>query len=159
MILWRISNHATSNGQGGLFASARWHTQGHRIVYLAENPAAALLEVLVHLEIDESVLPDSYQLLRVSVVDTASRDRVEATALPAGWEDDPAVTRPLGDRWLREAGSALLAVPSAIVPETWNWLLNPEHVDASAVKIEWAHRFPLGGRLLRTGSSILKGRP
>jgi len=151
LILWRISNHATLNGHGGLFASARWHTQGRRIVYLAETPADALLEVLVHLEVLESVLPDSYQLLKSSVADSVSRDRLEASALPVGWEDDPAFTRRAGDGWLHEAGSALLAVPSAIVPETWNWLLNPDHADAAGVHIEWSRRFPYDGRLLRTG--------
>ena len=153
MILWRISNHATLNGQGGLFASARWHTQGSRIVYLAETPADALLEVLVHLEVLESILPDSYQLLKATVADTVSRDRLEVSALTAGWEDETSLTRRQGDRWLREAGSALLAVPSAIVPETWNWLFNPAHTDAPGIRIEWNRRFPYDGRLLRTARS------
>jgi RES domain-containing protein len=150
LILWRISNHATLNGHGGLFASARWHTQGRRIVYLADSPAVALLEVLVHLEVTESVLPDSYQLLRAGVADSVSNDRLDGSALPVGWEDDPSATRRVGDQWLAEGRSALLAVPSAIVPETWNCLLNPDHADASGVKIEWTRRFPYDGRLLRT---------
>jgi RES domain-containing protein len=51
VILWRISDHATLDGGGGVSLSGRWHTAGRRIVYCAPNPATALLEVLVHTEI------------------------------------------------------------------------------------------------------------
>ncbi len=149
MILWRISNRLTLNGEGGLIASARWHSRGRRVVYLAESPAAAMLEVLVHLEIDEAVLPDGFQLMKVAVADAGSRDLVDEAVLPERWEDDAAVTRRIGDRWLSEAGSALLKVPSAVVPETCNWILNPAHADAHRVRIEWSQRFPYDGRLLR----------
>ena len=57
MRLWRISNHASLTGEGGLYASGRWHTRGQRVVYLADHPASALLEVMVHLEIDAEDLP------------------------------------------------------------------------------------------------------
>ena len=61
MVLWRISNYADLLGIGGMTASARWHTAGQSIVYLAETPSAALLEVFVHLETDEDHRPDAYQ--------------------------------------------------------------------------------------------------
>jgi len=64
MILWRISNHATLDGQGGLYASGRWQPEGRSVVYLAENPAGALVEVLVRLELDLGHLPKSYRLLK-----------------------------------------------------------------------------------------------
>ena len=69
MRLWRISNHASLSGDGGLYASGRWHTRGRRVVYLADHPASALLEVMVHLEIDAEDLPTHYQLLGVEVPD------------------------------------------------------------------------------------------
>ncbi|MFL6462844.1 MAG: RES domain-containing protein, partial [Bryobacteraceae bacterium] len=50
LVLWRISNHADLAGIGGLRCSARWHSQGHRVVYLAWSPSAALIEAMVHLE-------------------------------------------------------------------------------------------------------------
>ena len=74
--LWRISNHASLSGDGGLYASGRWHTRGRRVVYLADHPASALLEVMVHLEIDAEDLPTHYQLLGVDVPDDlASEER------------------------------------------------------------------------------------
>jgi RES domain-containing protein len=75
MILWRISNYADLLGIGGIEASARWHTAGRPIVYLAENPSSALLEILVHLEADEEDRPDSYQILKVETAEDMISER------------------------------------------------------------------------------------
>src|ERR1700710_2443183 len=70
MELWRISNYADLKGIGGLRASGRWHFAGQPVVYLAEHPASALLEILVHQQLSHSEhVPDSYQLLRIEVPD------------------------------------------------------------------------------------------
>lgn len=61
MFLWRISNHLSLAGKGGSRASGRWHTRGRRVVYCAENAAAALLEILVHFEIEIRDLPVRYR--------------------------------------------------------------------------------------------------
>jgi len=53
MRLWRISDHANLSGDGGIFFSARWHSRGKRIVYLADHPASALLEVIVHVDANQ----------------------------------------------------------------------------------------------------------
>ena len=143
MILWRISNHADLLGLGGLYASARWHTRGRPIVYLAESSTAALLETLVHLEVDANHRPERYQLLKVQADDSMHVERVEPDALPEDWQARHDVTQRIGDDWLQRANSAVLRVPSAIAPETWNWLLNPRHKEASLVRILSAdeHRY------------------
>src|SRR3954465_6255585 len=133
MIFWRISNHADLHGIGGLRGSAPRHTQGHPLLYLAETPSAAMLEILVHLEIDEDDLPTTYKLLKVEAESTILFDTIEPAALPADWRNQQLVTRSIGDEWLTKGNTALLRVPSAIMPETWNWLLNPRHSDASHV--------------------------
>ena len=69
MDLWRIDKYVSLDGEGGRHYSARWHTAGSPIVYLAASPPGALIEVLVHLEIKEATVPPSYTLLRVSVPD------------------------------------------------------------------------------------------
>ena len=58
MFLWRISNYRTLDGRGGLETSARWHSQGRPIVYLAESVSGALLEVLVHFELVRHGFPN-----------------------------------------------------------------------------------------------------
>jgi RES domain-containing protein len=148
MRLWRISNHASLSGDGGLYASGRWHTRGRRIVYLADHPASALLEVMVHLEIDAEDLPTHYQLLGVDVPDDLRSDARDGSDLPAGWREQMAFTRVLGDDWLREGATALRRVPSAIVPDASNYLLNPAHADAIRIGIASAIRAAFDPRLM-----------
>jgi RES domain-containing protein len=70
--LWRISDHVDFGGWGGKKFSSRWSSLGRRVVYMAESPSGALLEVLVHVELEEDELPDEYQLLQISVPDDLS---------------------------------------------------------------------------------------
>ncbi|HEY6936528.1 MAG TPA: RES family NAD+ phosphorylase [Terriglobales bacterium] len=148
MLLWRISNHATLEGEGGLIASARWHTQGHPILYLAETPAGALVEVLVHLELDPASLPRSYKLLKAEAPDDISMRAINKAELAEKWTQDLVTTRTLGDEWLRSRASALLRVPSAIVPETFNVLMNPHHPEAARIRIVSHRDYPWDKRLL-----------
>jgi RES domain-containing protein len=119
MFLWRISNYANLDGRGGLYAPGRWHTEGKRIVYLAENPAGALIEVLVHLELDPGHLPKSYRLLKAEAAEGLSVRAIAGPELPANWVSDQIATRTVGDQWLSSKSAVLLRVPSAIVPETF----------------------------------------
>jgi RES domain-containing protein len=113
------------------------------------SPAAALIETIVHLEVPEELLPDGYQLLKIVVPDSVSREHVNAKRLPGDWIEDAVATRTVGDRWLRANGSALLEVPSAIVPETSNWLLNPDNADQRKIRVEWRKQYPYDGRLFQ----------
>ncbi len=149
MVLWRISNHLSLAGDGGLRASGRWHTRGRRIVYCAQSAAAALLESLVHFEIDIDALPTRYRLLKLVAPDDLGVEQVGSDALPRDWVERTDVTRAIGDGWLRRAGAALLAVPSAIVPETFNVLLNPVHPDAPRIVVARASDHAVDPRLLR----------
>ena len=133
MRLWRISDFADLSGRGGLLRAARWHSRAHLLVYLADHPASALLEVMVHMEVDRDDLPADYQLLAVECPDNVAFD--DAGELPGRWRSDQTVTQDVGDRWINRESSALLRVPSAIVPYTWNWLFNPSHRDAGRVQI------------------------
>ncbi|HWB87031.1 MAG TPA: RES family NAD+ phosphorylase [Bryobacteraceae bacterium] len=150
MILWRISNYADLLGIGGLEASARWHTAGRPIVYLAESPSAALLEILVHLETDEEDRPGSYQILKIEVSEGVAAESVPLASLPPGWRSNESTTREIGDAWLAKSASALLRVPSVITPETYNWLLNPRHADAKKIMIVHVENHPYDSRLPRS---------
>ena len=148
MFLWRISNHRTLDGTGGLETSARWHTQGRPIVYLAESVAGALLEVLVQLELSPVRLPKSYRLLKVDVPDDFSMEALSARDLGETWIDDETLTRTVGDQWLVSKRSALLRVPSAVAPETFNALLNSAHEEASQLRIVSHREYPWDLRLI-----------
>ena len=148
MILWRISNHRTLDGRGGMNASARWHTRGRSIVYLAETATGALTEALVHLELDPNSLPRNYKLLKSEAPDDISIRSVTKADLPKNWVQDEVVTRTIGDEWLASNETALLRVPSAIAPETFNVLLNPMHREAARVVVVDYREYPWDRRLL-----------
>lgn len=149
MILWRISNHVSLTGDGGLSASGRWHSRGRRVVYCSESPAAALLETLVHFEIELRDVPARYRLLKIDAPDGTRLERVEVNTLPEDWPDEPDVTRPIGDRWLQRGTTALLRVPSVLVPETFHVLLNPVHQDATRVVVAQVSDHVIDPRLLK----------
>lgn len=144
MILWRISRHRDLGGTGGLRSLGRWHHAGQPIVYLAESAAGPVLEVCVHTSAND--VPPDFTLLKIEApeiqVPVIQRDE-----LPAGWQSQLDFTRDLGTAWLQKKDTALLSVPSAIVPETVNFLLNPAHPDAKKFQIVEALLYPFDVRL------------
>jgi RES domain-containing protein len=88
-------------------------------------------------------------LLRIEAPDDVNVERVSLDQLPADWPDKTEVTRALGDSWLNSVSAALLTVPSAIVPETSNVLLNPAHRDAKRIVIVQAGEHAIDRRLLK----------
>ncbi|MDI4236292.1 RES family NAD+ phosphorylase [Bradyrhizobium sp. Arg237L] len=143
MELWRISNYPDLSGIGGLRASGRWHSQGRPVVYLADHPSTALLEMLVHM--DRDLIPASYRLLRVKLPPDIATEVV--AGLPDDWRSQTMITRDIGDRWLDGSSSALLQVPSAI-SQGQNFLLNPAHRDAAKVSVAEIVQAPFDSRLL-----------
>jgi RES domain-containing protein len=149
--LWRISDHADLNGFGGRKFSSRWTSLGRLVVYMAESPAGALLEVLVHVELEEDELPDEYQLLQISVPDDLNIRALD-DPLPPDWRERQRVTQRIGDHWLVSRETPLARVPSAIAPHTRNYLLNPEHPDAKQVQIVEVIKERFDNRLFRFGT-------
>ncbi|KVP38872.1 RES family NAD+ phosphorylase [Burkholderia ubonensis] len=150
MTLWRISNYADLKGIGGLRAGGRWHFAGQPVVYLAEHPALALLETLVHLEIASvAQLPNGYQLLRVEVPDSVAVAEIAEHDAPADWRTNPDWTKGAGTEWLQTKPSALLRVPSAVVPHAHNFLLNPLHPAVAEIRVAEILQAPYDSRILR----------
>src|ERR1700688_785285 len=102
MVLWRISRHRDLSGTGGLRAGGRWHLAGQPVVYLSENPAAALLEVCVHTAAND--VPPEFTLLRVVGPEVEIATVAEAS-LAQGWQSQLEMTRRLGTEWLRSKES------------------------------------------------------
>jgi RES domain-containing protein len=149
MRCWRISEFPDLSGRGTLDTPGRWNFTNRRMVYLADHPASALLEVLVHMEVDSEDLPETCQLLGVDVTDEVVSETVDENSLPSDWRSRHNVTRSLGSQWLAGRRTALLRVPSAIVPFAWNWLLNPLHADAVNARIADIVRVRFDPRLFK----------
>ncbi len=145
MMLWRVSRHRDLAGAGGLRAPGRWHERGLPVVYLAESPAGALLESCVHTSAND--VPPRYTLLGVEVNRGVSLESVDAVTLPADWINRLEVTREIGTTWLRERRSCLLRIPSALVPATFNIVLNPLHADAGRLRIVSSVKYPFDPRI------------
>ena len=144
MRAWRISNYADLSGVGGRYSAGRWNQLGRLIVYCADHPALALLEILVH--VDAADLPENYQLLEISI----SEDLIaEPVALPLDWASDSTVSRIAFEYFCLVADAPVLKVPSAIVPHCSNLLINPAHPKAGEIKILSVQRQPLDMRFLR----------
>ena len=153
MVVWRFTQHLALDGRGGLFASARWHTRGREILYCAPNPATALLEVLVNSGVRDAQAFGGFHFLKLDVPDEIAIERVEEGQLPPDWSRHLDLTCAWGDRWLREERSAALLVPSVLVPETYNLLINPRHAEAARIAPLAAFPYPLDPRLFGPASA------
>jgi RES domain-containing protein len=149
--LWRISNHAELTGRGGLRAGARWHSKGRAVVYCAEAPTGALLEALVHLEVESlDELPRSYQMLRIAFPTRAAVEEVALPVLPTDWKRRTLLTRSIGDAWLAAGRTVALRGPSAVSPHASNVLINPGLLAGTGIRIVAKSRHPFDTRLFKT---------
>lgn len=144
MRIWRISVFADLSGEGGTLVAGRWHFGGTPVVYCTDHPSTALLEILVHAT--RFTVPDNYQLLEIEVPDD-----IEPVVpnVADGWEINVDATRHIGAGFLRDGISALMRVPSVVMPKAHNYLLNPAHADASRVRIVETYRYPFDSRLIK----------
>lgn len=142
LVLWRIATDAREyeahdlGGKGAEQTGGRWNRPGRPLVYAASTASLACLETVVHLNAGD--LPLNRFLVRIEVPAAvwAARRSYSAMELPVGWSAIPEgkVSLDIGDAWLRTAPSALLVVPSVIVPEECNVLINPLHADAAGIR-------------------------
>lgn len=148
--LWRLyrARHGPGlDGLGGLFADGRWHALGERVVYFGASAAIVVLERLAHA--DPGLLPADLRLARFEFSEPVLETRVaDLAALPANWTQDENATRRIGGRWRRQGSSCLLAAPSAILPEESNFVLNPEHPDATQLRLVSERLFTFDPRLI-----------
>jgi RES domain-containing protein len=138
---------AALDGEGARLTGGRWNSAGTAVVYAGTSRSIAALETLAHA--DPDLLPDDLMLFEIDVPDTVSAERIDAETLPEDWRA-PGHVRciELGDEWLRGGASAILHVPSAIIPEERNVLIYPSHAGARLVRVVAAAPFTFDPRLL-----------
>jgi RES domain-containing protein len=135
------------DGEGSRLYGGRWTSPGHRAVYVASTTCLALLETIVHAP---STLLPVYVIVPLQF-DSRFVSRIEARPLPSAWRTHPfpAELQNIGDEWLASGRSAVLRVPSAVVPEESNFLLAPEHRDFRRILIGKPFTLSLDARLGR----------
>jgi RES domain-containing protein len=135
------------DGTGPKMYGARWNSKGHPVIYTAGSRALAALEALAH--IPQKNLPKDFCIAIIHIPDHIPVKTLVAKNLPKGWRTIPIQTslQKIGDRWLKNRKQALLRVPSVIIPEEWNYLINPLHPDAKKIKIKNTFPFVFDERL------------
>jgi RES domain-containing protein len=152
---WRITKakHAATafTGAGAKACGGRWNSPGTAVVYTAGSTSLAILEMLVHLQAQDLI--QRYVIFEVSFDETLMTT-VDPVALPKSWRrsPSPATVQQVGDEWVAEGRSAILRLPSAIVPNEWNYLLNPAHPDFAKITIGPKQQIKLDRRLVKTPS-------
>ncbi len=151
---WRIvkAKHAAPafSGIGARLAGGRWNTPGHAVVYTAASASLAMLEMLVHLQSEE--LLKRYVLFEVTFDDSLVTT-IAPASLPKTWRKSPPPTalQRIGDAWLAAGASAILRVPSVIVPAEHNYLLSPAHADFARIVIGPKMSAQFDPRLVKRG--------
>jgi RES domain-containing protein len=147
MILYRIVKcaYADLSGTGARLYGGRWNSEGRSMVYLASSRSLAVLEALVHLS--PTNIPSDFCIMTIDAPDDVLEITVEQ--LPKNWNEYPEHNslKQIGNDFLIKQKHLLLKVPSAIVKEEFNYLLNPLHQKAGMVKIISTQSFAFDQRL------------
>jgi RES domain-containing protein len=149
--VWRLCRkiHAAKayDGAGAARSGARWNSRNVTVAYAAESRSLAMLEYLVHVQRENA--PSDLVFVEAIVPDDEIAT-LDAGALPRNWrrEPPPRALRSLGDRWVASRSGLALRVPSAVVPEESNLMINPAHARFQSVKTLAAVRAVVDPRLL-----------
>ena len=136
---WRLVKTRYSanafDGEGPRLYGGRWNSQGVRVAYGSESVALATLEVLAHLSTTRVL--GSYSLASIRFPEELIVS-LDPASLPASWRTypPPPEVQAVGDQWAAAGGSAVLRVPSVIVPDSSNYLFNPEHPDFARMVVD-----------------------
>ena len=147
---WRLTKtkylSAAWDGEGASKSGGRWNRPGVPVVYTSGSLSLALVEVLVHLSVE--ILP-AYSAVPVEF-DQSLVTVVAPGQLPRNWKDSPPppATQAMGAEWVASGASAVLRVPSVVVPGEFNFILNPTHRDFGRITIGSPMPFPFDARLL-----------
>jgi RES domain-containing protein len=150
MMLYRVSRAKYAkdlSGEGARLAGARWNYKGTPIVYTAESRSLAALEALVHMTQAEFMF--SRKIVSISVPKAIVPGVVDIADLPKNWRQYPPTFKlaAIGTKWATDKKSLLLRVPSAVMPDEFNVLINPLHPDIKHVRIHAIDNFMFDKRL------------
>ena len=136
------------SGEGARLLGGRWNSKGTAVVYTAGSIALASIEMLVNLP-GPKLLKEFFRI-PVHIPPDLVID-LPLNNLPGDWRSTPVspTTKAIGDRWVKDRKSAVLKVPSVIVPEEFNYLLNPSHPDIEKMTIGTPVKYQFDPRLAR----------
>ncbi len=131
----RLSDAFT--GEGARLGGGRWNHVGTPVVYVSETLSLAALEIFVHFTRKNMKISKSLVAVPINIPDSLKIEDVSIKDLNADWRASPPSnsTKDIGTEWVKKGSSSVLRVPSAIVPDEYNLVLNPKHGDFIKIKI------------------------
>lgn len=148
---WRLVRQSLLNdafsGEGARLAGGRWNHRDAAVVYTSGTLALAALEVFVHLTTRD--VKFSLFSVPVEIPDSVALEAVSQKDLPSDWREEPPPdsTKDIGTDWYQRGKTAVLKVPSVIIPEEINYIINPAHKDFKHIKIGKPQPFYLDPRM------------
>ena len=130
---WRITKttdmRKAFSGEGSRLYGGRWNSKGIAVAYVAATRSLAMLEILVHMRNTQQTAPPIPYMLFPASFDERLVEGIPLSSLPPDWDLEPPTdsTKSIGDAWVSAASSPVLSVPSVLVPEERNYILNPGH--------------------------------
>ena len=151
MIIYRLAKQyflEDLSGDGAKQSGGRWNQKGSPVLYTAQNSSLAILETLVHVDLD--LIPKDLFVGEIEVELDEKLDIQVIQELPKNWNHYPSpdFLKEIGEAWLAEGKSLLLQVPSAVNPLEHNFLVNPEHKKFDQVRLKQSYPFQYDGRLI-----------
>ncbi len=141
MLVYRITLTKFADKLIASGRAARWNPNETEVIYTASSRSLACLENVVHRS--QLGLSQLFSIMTIEVSDTIKKEIINPVDLPAGWREFPQMplTQSIGEKWISNAQTAILQVPSSIIEEEVNYLINPQHPDFRKIKLLRADRF------------------
>jgi RES domain-containing protein len=150
--VWRLCKrrHAAFDGEGARLAGGRWNRKGTAVVYTSATRSLAAQELFVHLALDEA--PADLVAASAEIPDDLPITALRIADLPKGWRRFPAPESlaDLGTNWVESNESAVLEIPSAVIPQESNYLLNPRHPDFHRIRAQQPEAFTYDPRMWKS---------
>lgn len=149
MTVYRFAAAAYSrdiSGEGASIYGGRWNSIGIPVLYTSQTISLSLLEMLIHTGSYEEIR--SKKLVSINVPDVTP-EVLPAAGLPKNWQSDIDYCRHIGDTFLAANKSLMMVVPSAVIPEELNVLINPRHPQFKKISILSARSFQFDSRMFK----------
>jgi RES domain-containing protein len=149
MIVYRLVNSEYKDdlsGYGSFLYGGRWNSKGLYALYATEHISLAVLEIVVNYNRSAYSIRPSYHLLEIFIPDVPLL-QINVAILKNKWQEDFEYSQLMGDQFLQQKNHLLLKIPSAVIPEENNYLINPDHPDYKRIKIKTGKPYGLDTRL------------
>lgn len=142
IVLTKYAHRLIASGR-----AARWNSNDVKVIYTSSSRALSCLENVVHRS--KLGLSSNFSVMQIEIPSTITITEVHLADLPKNWNqfEQMHAMQKIGDKWVKEAKAAILKVPSSIIPEEYNFLLNPNHPDFDKIKLVGTHPFLFDDRI------------